>query len=73
MFVWAKIPGGYLNGYALSDEILNQANVFLTPGGIFGDAGDNYIRVSLCCTEEKLLESIERVKKIKGNKLLADV
>src|SRR6516225_5262019 len=61
MFVWAKIPQGYQTGYALSDDLLYQANVFITPGGTFGDAGDGYVRISLCCPEEKLLESIERV------------
>ncbi|NII25604.1 aminotransferase class I/II-fold pyridoxal phosphate-dependent enzyme [Pseudoflavitalea sp. X16] len=64
MFVWAKIPAGYKNGFALSDEILYNANVFITPGGIFGSAGDPYIRVSLCSPEEKLAESIKRVNEL---------
>ncbi len=62
MFVWAAIPTGYENGYALSDEVLYRSGVFITPGGIFGSAGDNYVRVSLCCTEEKIQESIDRIK-----------
>ena len=62
MFVWAKIPAVYKDGYALSDEVLYNANVFITPGGIFGDAGDKYVRVSLCCAEEKIEESIKRVQ-----------
>lgn len=62
MFVWAKINEIYPNGYAMSDAILHDSNVFITPGGIFGAAGDNYIRVSLCSNEEKLKESIERIK-----------
>ncbi|MGQ7474062.1 aminotransferase class I/II-fold pyridoxal phosphate-dependent enzyme, partial [Streptococcus suis] len=45
MFVWAAIPASYKDGYALSDEILYQANTFITPGGIFGSAGNNYIRI----------------------------
>ncbi len=61
LFVWAKIPGGFENSYELSDKILKQANVFITPGGIFGDAGNNYIRVSLCSTEEKINEAIQRI------------
>ena len=64
MFVWAKIPSGYKNGYELSDEILYGARVFITPGGIFGSAGEKYIRVSLCATEEKFEESIDRIKQI---------
>jgi aspartate/methionine/tyrosine aminotransferase len=63
MFVWAKIPAKYNNGFELSDEVLYGARVFITPGGIFGSAGDNYIRVSLCSTEEKFEESIDRIKK----------
>jgi aspartate/methionine/tyrosine aminotransferase len=61
MFVWAKIPPEYKNGFELSDSVLSRANVFLTPGGIFGNAGDGFIRVSLCTPEEKLVESIKRV------------
>ena len=62
MFVWAKIPAGYKDGFALSDEVLYNANVFITPGGIFGNAGNPYVRVSLCSSEEKLQESIQRVQ-----------
>ncbi|HEX7902833.1 MAG TPA: aminotransferase class I/II-fold pyridoxal phosphate-dependent enzyme [Chitinophagaceae bacterium] len=62
LFVWAKIPSSYKDGYALSDEVLYNANVFITPGSIFGDAGDKYIRVSLCASIEKLEEAIKRIK-----------
>jgi aspartate/methionine/tyrosine aminotransferase len=62
LFVWASIGPGYESGYELSDALLRQARVFITPGGIFGDAGNKYIRVSLCSKEEKLKESIARVK-----------
>jgi aspartate/methionine/tyrosine aminotransferase len=62
LFVWAAIPPNYKNGYELSDKVLNDSNVFITPGGIFGDAGDTYVRVSLCATEEKLDEAIKRIK-----------
>src|SRR5690606_30155239 len=49
LFVWAAIPqNSYQDGYALSDYVLEKARVFITPGGIFGDAGNQYIRVSLC-------------------------
>lgn len=61
MFVWAAIPPGYQDGFALSDQVLYNSNVFITPGGIFGSAGNRYIRVSLCSTEEKLEEAISRI------------
>ena len=64
MFVWAAIPEGYADGYALSDAILYKANVFITPGGIFGAEGKGYIRVSLCCTEEKLQQAMDRISAV---------
>ncbi len=62
MFVWAKIPANYKTGYVLSDEVLYDSNVFITPGGIFGNAGDGFVRVSLCSTEEKIEEAIKRIR-----------
>ena len=62
MFVWAKIPNEYSSGYALSDKILDENAVFITPGGIFGSQGDNYIRVSLCAKEEVFQTAIDRIK-----------
>ena len=73
MFVWAAIPSQYKDGFALSDEILYGANVFITPGGIFGSAGEKYVRVSLCTSEEKFIESIKRVKGLIANKTSANV
>ncbi len=62
LFVWAAIPTGYHDGYALSDAVLERASVFITPGGIFGNSGSQYVRVSLCATEDKITEAIERLK-----------
>lgn len=64
MFIWAKIPQRYEDGYQLSDNLLSKSAVFITPGGIFGSAGNSYIRVCLCTTEEKLQEAIDRIKLI---------
>ena len=64
LFVWAKIPVQYKDGFAISDDILYNAKVFITPGGIFGTAGDMYIRLSLCSTEERFETSIKRIQKI---------
>jgi aspartate/methionine/tyrosine aminotransferase len=61
MFMWAKIPAGYKDGYELSDDILYNSNVFITPGGIFGSAGNGFIRVSLCGSIERFEEAIRRV------------
>lgn len=62
MFVWAKIPQHCADGFALSDELLYTKNVFLTPGGIFGEAGNGFVRISLCSPVEVLKEAAQRVK-----------
>jgi LL-diaminopimelate aminotransferase len=63
LFVWAKIDNSYQDGFELSDKILSDCRVFITPGGIFGSAGKKYIRVSLCSTEKKFEEAINRLNK----------
>jgi len=62
LFVWASIPSVYKDGYELSDTVLQKSNVFITPGGIFGNAGAKYVRVSLCTKEERINEAIQRIK-----------
>lgn len=62
MFVWAQIPTGYADGFSISDEILTAARVFITPGGIFGSAGKDFVRISLCSPIEKLDAAIGRIK-----------
>jgi LL-diaminopimelate aminotransferase len=62
LFIWAKICSRYKDGYALSDDVLYNNNVFITPGGIFGSAGDQYVRVSLCGSIERFEEAIKRIK-----------
>lgn len=62
MFVWAEIPTAYPDGYALSDKVLYESGVFITPGGIFGPAGRGFVRVSLCAPVARFQESIDRIK-----------
>lgn len=64
LFVWAKIPDQYKDAYALSDEVLYGANVFLTPGGIFGSQGNRYIRISLCGDLSRFEQAIIRITKL---------
>ena len=64
MFVWAAIPEGEASGYTLSDKILYGANVFITPGGIFGKAGEQYIRISLCGSVALFEQAIERIQQL---------
>jgi len=64
MFVWARIADSYKDAYQLSDQVLSDARVFITPGGIFGSQGKNYIRISLCASEQTLDEAIKRIKAV---------
>lgn len=63
MFLWAKIPSTEKDSYNLCDTILYKSHVFITPGGIFGENGEKYIRISLCSTLEVFDEAIQRIKK----------
>lgn len=63
LFVWARVPRQHKNGYALSDTVLQGAGVFITPGGIFGKMGEDYVRVSLCCPAERIREAGTRIRK----------
>lgn len=66
MFVWAKVPPPYADGFELSDEVLHGALVFITPGGIFGTQGSGYIRVSLCSDGAVLEEALRRIVEFKS-------
>lgn len=62
LFVWARIPACYPDAYALSDKLLYEHDLFLTPGGIFGSAGNQYLRVSLCANEQQFLTALSRLQ-----------
>lgn len=64
MFLWGRIPDSYGDVEQLTEKVLHEARVFITPGFIFGSRGERYIRISLCAKEEKLGEALERIKKI---------
>lgn len=62
LFVWAELPEGYEgDSFSFSDEVLEQCDVFLTPGGIFGSEGNGYVRITLCCPEELLKRATDNV------------
>ena len=64
MFLWAKIPDSYKDVEALTEKILHEANVFITPGFIFGSNGNRYIRISLCSPEKDLINAHDRIKNL---------
>ena len=70
MFLWGRVPqnvqddNGISAGQVLSDRILYEAGVFITPGFIFGKRGENYIRISLCAKPDTLREAAGRIRRI---------
>ena len=66
MFLWGRIPDSYSNCEELTERVLHEARVFITPGFIFGSKGERYIRISLCAKEEKIQAALERIRKLKN-------
>ena len=59
LFVWAKLPNGIMSEEFI-DKVLIEKYIFITPGTIFGNNGEGYIRFSLCVSEEKIQQAIDR-------------
>lgn len=62
MFLWGRIPDECPDVEVLTERVLHEARVFLTPGFIFGSNGRRYVRISLCAKEEKMSEALERIR-----------
>lgn len=62
MFLWGKIPDKYDDVETLTERVLHEARVFLTPGFIFGENGKRYIRISLCANDAKMAEALHRIE-----------
>ena len=65
MFLWGKIPDSIADVEDLTERVLHEARVFITPGFIFGSNGARYIRISLCAKEEKIQEALRRIERLK--------
>lgn len=64
MFLWGKIPGKYSDVEQLTERVLHEARVFITPGFIFGTNGSRYLRISLCAKDEKMAEALNRIRQL---------
>ena len=62
MFLWGRIPDHYATCEELTERILHEARVFITPGFIFGSNGERYVRISLCAKDENMQEALSRIK-----------
>ena len=66
MFLWGRIPDSYKDCEKLTERILHEARVFITPGFIFGSNGNRYVRISLCAKDEKMREALGRIRAALG-------
>lgn len=66
MFLWGRIPESYITCEVLTERVLHEARVFITPGFIFGSNGERYIRISLCARDEKMLQALDRINRLFG-------
>lgn len=64
MFLWGRIPEHYAGVEELTERILHEARVYVTPGFIFGSNGARYLRISLCAKDEKLREALARIRAV---------
>lgn len=64
MFLWGRIPDCYGDCEELTERVLHEGRVFITPGFIFGTNGSRYVRISLCAKDDKLNEALERIRKM---------
>ena len=67
MFLWGRIPDSIADVEDLTEKVLHEARVFITPGFIFGSNGKRYIRISLCAKDEKMQIALERIKEVFKN------
>jgi len=61
IYVWAPIPAGYDSSAAYCEHVLEEAGVVITPGAVYGPAGEGWFRISLTTPDERLLEAVERL------------
>jgi LL-diaminopimelate aminotransferase len=61
IYVWAPVPEGFDSSAAYCEHVLEHAGVVLSPGAIYGPAGEGWFRISLTTPDERLLEAVERL------------
>jgi LL-diaminopimelate aminotransferase len=64
IYIWAPIPSGFDSSAAYCEHVLEQAAVVISPGGAYGTSGEGYFRISLTTSDDRLLEAVERIRKL---------
>jgi LL-diaminopimelate aminotransferase len=66
IYVWAPVPDGFASSAAYCEHVLEEAAVVLSPGSIYGPAGEGWFRISLTTPDERLLEAVQRLGSLSG-------
>jgi LL-diaminopimelate aminotransferase len=66
IYIWAPVPAGFESSAAYAEHVLEQAAVVISPGSIYGPAGEGWFRISLTTPDERLLEAVQRLGKLGG-------
>ena len=66
IYVWAPVPAGYDSSAAYAEHVLEEAAVVITPGSVYGPAGEGWFRISLTTPDERIAEAVERLGKLAG-------
>jgi LL-diaminopimelate aminotransferase len=61
IYVWAPVPAGHSSSEAYCEHVLEEAAVVLSPGSIYGPAGEGWFRISLTTPDDRLLEAVKRL------------
>jgi LL-diaminopimelate aminotransferase len=64
IYIWAPIPAGFESSAAYCEHVLEKAAVVISPGGAYGPSGEGYFRISLTTPDERLLEAVERIRRL---------
>ncbi|MBV8217556.1 MAG: LL-diaminopimelate aminotransferase [Solirubrobacterales bacterium] len=64
IYIWAPIPEGFESSAAYCEHVLEQAAVIISPGGAYGASGEGYFRISLTTPDDRLLEAVERIRRL---------
>ena len=61
IYLWVPVPEGYTSA-TFTAQVLDQADVVVTPGAAYGAGGEGYVRLSLTVPDERLREAVQRIE-----------
>jgi LL-diaminopimelate aminotransferase len=64
IYIWAPIPSGFESAAAYCEHVLEHAAVVISPGGAYGTSGEGFFRISLTTPDDRLLEAVERIRRL---------